>query len=194
MVTGDDREVITREAERIARMFWEAREDFVFVAETGSLEEALAKALAPDAARPYLISDSGDNPTAGGAGDVTWTLAHLLDRREFTDGSHTALVASVFDADAVAQAVAAGAGATVSLSAGARVDDGPHGPVEITGTVFSITEGDPDAGTQVVIAVGGLHAIITERRKPFHHLADFRMLGLEPTTADMVVVLSLIHI
>lgn len=188
VVTGDDREVITREAERIARIFWEAREDFVFVAETGSLEEALAKALAPDAARPYLISDSGDNPTAGGAGDVTWTLAHLLDRRELTDGSHTALVASVFDADAVAQAVAAGAGATVSLSAGARVDDGPHGPVEITGTVFSITEGDPDAGTQVVIAVGGLHAIITERRKPFHHLADFRMLGLEPTTADMVVV------
>lgn len=188
VVTGDDREVITREAERIARMFWEAREDFVFVAETGALEEALAKALAPDAERPYLISDSGDNPTAGGAGDVTWTLAHLLGHRELTDGSRTTLVASVFDADAVARAVAAGVGATVSLSAGARVDDGPHAPVEITGTVFSVAEGDPDAGTQVVIAVGGLHAIITERRKPFHHLADFRMLGLEPTTADIVVV------
>lgn len=36
--------------------------------------------------------------------------------------------------------------------------------------------------------MGGLHAIITERRKPFHHLSDFRMLGLEPTTADIVVV------
>lgn len=188
VVTGDDRDLIAREAERVARMFWEAREDFVFVAETGSLNDALASALAPDARHPYLISDSGDNPTAGGAGDVTWTLARLLDRPELTDGSRATLVASVFDADSVAQAVAAGVGATVALSAGAKVDDGPHGPVQITGTVFSITEGDPDAGTQVVIAVGGLHAILTERRKPFHHLQDFRMLGLEPTTADIVVV------
>ncbi|MBO9626144.1 MAG: M81 family metallopeptidase [Microbacterium sp.] len=188
VVTGDDREVIAREAERVARMFWDAREDFVFVAETGSLDEALEKALAPEARHPYLISDSGDNPTAGGAGDVTWTLAQLLARPELTDGSRTTLVASIFDGAAVAAAVEAGVGAEVTLSAGARVDDGPHGPVDITGTVFSITDGDPDAGTQVVIAVGGLHAIITARRKPFHHLDDFRMLGLEPTTADIVVV------
>ena len=188
VVTGDDREVIAREAERLAITFWEAREDFVFVAETGSLDEALASALAPEAPHPYLISDSGDNPTAGGAGDVTWTLAQLLDRAELTESPVTTLVASVFDAGAVAQAVAAGVGAPVSLTAGARVDDGPHPPVEITGTVFSITEGDPDAGTQVVIAVGGVHAIVTERRKPFHRLDDFRMLGLEPTTADIVVV------
>lgn len=188
VVTGDDREVIVRESERVARLFWDAREDFVFVAETGSLDEALDRALAPDARHPYLISDSGDNPTAGGAGDVTWTLAQLLARPELTDGSRTTLVASVFDAEAVAAAVEAGVGAEVTLTAGARVDDGPHGPVEITGTVFSITDGDVDAGTQVVIAVGGLHAIVTARRKPFHHLEDFRMLGLEPTTADVVVV------
>ena len=188
VVTGDDRDVIAREAERVARMFWEAREDFVFVAETGTLDEALDRALAPDAPRPYLISDSGDNPTAGGAGDVTWTLAQLLARPELTDGTRTTLVASVFDRDAVAAAVAAGVGARVTLTAGARVDAGPHGPVGLTGTVFSITEGDEDAGTQVVVAVAGLHAILTERRKPFHHLSDFRMLGLEPTTADIVVV------
>lgn len=188
VVTGDDREVIAREAERVARMFWEARQDFVFVAKTGSLDDALEEALAPGAPRPYVISDSGDNPTAGGAGDVTWTLAHLLLRPELTDGTHTTLVASIFDPRAVAEAVAAGVGATVTLSAGAAVDAGPHGPVEISGTVFSITDGDPDAGTQVVIAVGGLHAIVTARRKPFHHLSDFRMLGLEPTTADIVVV------
>lgn len=188
VVTGDDREVIVREAERIARRFWDAREDFVFVAQTGSLDAALERALAPGAARPYLISDSGDNPTAGGAGDVTWTLTELLKRPELTGGGVTTLVASVFDADAVAQAAAAGVGATVSLRAGARVDDGPSGPVTITGEVFSITPGDPDAGVQVVIAVGGLHAILTERRKPFHHLDDFRMLGLDPERADIVVV------
>lgn len=188
VVTGDDRELITREAERVARMYWDAREDFVFVAETASLAGALSEALAPRAPRPYVISDSGDNPTAGGAGDVTWTLTELLNRDELVSGGLTTLVASMFDADAVAAAVAAGVGEKVSLTAGAQVDAGPSGPVALTGTVFSITDGDPEAGTQVVVAVGGIHAIITERRKPFHHLDDFRMLGLDPEAADIVVV------
>lgn len=188
MVMGDDERVIAREAERVARMFWDAREDFVFVAPTATLEGALAKALAPDAARPYVISDSGDNPTAGGAGDVTWTLTELLKRSELVDGSRTTLVASIFDADAVEAARQAGVGASVSLVVGARVDSGPAGPVQITGEVFSLTEGDADAGPQAVIVVGGLHAIITSRRKPFHHLDDFRMLGLDPEAADIVVV------
>lgn len=188
VVTGDDRRLIAREAEQLARTFWDAREDFVFVAQTGTLDEAIDRALEPGARHPYLISDSGDNPTAGGAGDVTWTLAELLRRTELTDGSRTTLVASVFDPEAVARGVAAGEGAQVSVAVGARVDAGPHGPVEITGTVFSITDGDPVAGTQIVVAVGGLHAIVAERRKPFHHLDDFRMLGLDPTTADIVVV------
>ncbi len=65
VVTGDDEELIAREAERVARMFWDAREDFVFVAETGSLDEALEKALAPGAPHPYLISDSGGQPDSG---------------------------------------------------------------------------------------------------------------------------------
>ncbi|WP_309129428.1 M81 family metallopeptidase [Microbacterium sp.] len=188
VVMGDDEELIAREAERVARMFWAAREDFAFVAPTADLDGALQNAMAPGAARPYMISDSGDNPTAGGAGDVTWTLAQLLATPELVDGSRTTIVASIFDASAVATARTAGVGTRVTLTAGARVDDGPHGPVEITGEVFSITDGDPDAGTQAVIAVGGLHAIITERRKPFHHLDDFRMLGLDPEAADIVVV------
>ncbi|MGM1016070.1 MAG: M81 family metallopeptidase [Actinomycetota bacterium] len=188
VVLGDDRDLIAAEAERVARMYWDAREDFVFVAETASLEGALSAALAPGAPRPYVISDSGDNPTAGGAGDVTWTLGQLLDHPELTDGSRTTLVASIFDPDAVAAAAAAGVGARITISAGARIDHGPSGPVEIAGTVFSVTTGDETAGTQVVIDVGGLHAIVTERRKPFHHLDDFRMLGLDPQTADLVVV------
>lgn len=188
VVMGDDRELITEEAEHLARLFWEARENFVFVAPTATLTGALERALAPEAARPYLISDSGDNPTAGGAGDVTWTLTELLRRDELTDGSLTTLVASIFDSEAVEAARRAGTGASVTLRVGARVDDGPSGPLELTGTVFSITEGDPVAGTQAVIEVGGLHAIITSRRKPFHHLDDFRMLGLDPEAADIVVV------
>ena len=188
VVTGDDREVVAREAEDLARRYWDARADFRFVGPTATLHEALDLALAPGATRPYVISDSGDNPTAGGAGDVSWTLGELLAREDLRDSARTVVHASVFDAAAVAQAVAAGVGATVTLAVGGRVDPGPRGPVTITGEVFSITEDDPTAGTQVVIRAGGVYAIVTERRKPFHELRDFRMLGLEPTTADVVIV------
>jgi microcystin degradation protein MlrC len=188
IVTGDDPVVIAREAERLGRRYWDARADFAFVGPTATLDEALDQALADDAPRPFVISDSGDNPTAGGAGDVSWTLGRLLERADLADPARTVVAASVFDPEAVDTARAAGVGATVALRVGGRVDAGPRGPVEITGEVFSITEGDPVAGTQAVVRSGAVHAIVTERRKPFHHLDDFRMLGLEPERADIVIV------
>lgn len=188
IVTGDDRAVIAREAERLGRRYWDARDDFAFVGPTASLDSALDKALADGAPRPYVISDSGDNPTAGGAGDVSWTLGRLLERADLADPARTVLVASVFDPEAVRTAQSAGVGATVTLQVGGRVDAGPRGPVELTGEVFSVTEGDPVAGTQVVVRAGAVHAIVTARRKPFHHLDDFRMLGLDPEAADIVIV------
>ena len=64
---------VTEGAKSLAEHFWSVRNDFEFVAPTASLEEVLAKAIRSDK-KPYFISDMGDNPTAGGAGDVTWTL------------------------------------------------------------------------------------------------------------------------
>lgn len=188
IVTGDDPAVIAREAQRLGRRYWDARADFAFVGPTATLDEALDQALADDAPRPFVISDSGDNPTAGGAGDVSWTLGRLLERADLADPARTVVAASVFDPDAVDAARAAGVGATVTLRVGGRVDAGPRGPVELTGEVFSITEGDPVAGTQAVVRSGAVHAIVTERRKPFHHLDDFRVLGLEPERAEIVIV------
>lgn len=188
IVTGDDPAVIAREAERLGQRYWGARADFAFAGPTASLDEALDLALADDAPRPYVISDSGDNPTAGGAGDVSWTLGRLLERADLQDASRTVLAASVFDPEAVRAAEAAGIGATVTVHVGGRVDPGPRGPVEVTGEIVSITGGDPVAGTQVVVRRGAVHAIVTERRKPFHHLDDFRLLGLDPETADIVIV------
>ncbi|HEY9291925.1 MAG TPA: M81 family metallopeptidase, partial [Microlunatus sp.] len=145
VVTGDDQDVIAREAERLARLYWDAREDFVFVADALPLEQALDAALAEGAPRPFLISDSGDNPTAGGTGDVSWTLGELLQRPELSGSDRTVIHASIFDPVAIEAAVKAGVGATVQVELGGHVDGGPRGPVPMTADVFSITEGDPTA-------------------------------------------------
>ena len=188
VVTGDERELVTAEAERIARMLWQVREDFSFVAPAMQLADALELAVDANARRPFVISDSGDNPTAGGTGDVSWTLARLLEHDALTDGSLRCVHASIFDPAAVATAQAAGVGQTVELEVGGRVDATAEPPARLVGRVLSVTEGDPVAGTQVVVQCGGVHAIVTERRKPFHHLDDFLMLGIDPRQLDIVVV------
>ena len=81
-----------------------------------------------------------------------------------------------------------GAGAPVDVEAGARVDDGPHGPVRLRGVVEHVSEGDPDAGIVAVVRVGGLRVILTERRKPYHLERDFTSIGLDPRGTDVVVV------
>ncbi|WP_030902190.1 M81 family metallopeptidase [Streptomyces sp. NRRL F-5126] len=188
VVTGQDETAVSAGAERLARAFYDAREDFAFVAPTGTLDACLDDALAsPD--RPYFISDSGDNPTAGGAGDVTWGLERLLARAEFKDPSGpTVIYASVPGPAAVAAAEAAGVGASVTVTAGAEVDDRHSGPITVTGVVHAIRQGDRDAGTEVVLRVGSVYAILTKRRKPYHHEHDFTDLRLDPRGADVVIV------
>jgi microcystin degradation protein MlrC len=187
VVTGDDAAAVTAGAEKLARGFWAGRDDFEFVAPTATLDESVDRALA-STARPYFISDSGDNPTAGGAGDVTWGVTQLLARPEFQGTDYTVIYASVPGEAAVAAAVEAGVGGTVSVEAGALVDDRHSGPVRLDGIVRAIKHGDKHAETEVVIQVGSVHVIVTKLRKPYHLERDFTELGLDPRSADVVVV------
>lgn len=187
VVTGYDEETIAAHAESLARAFWDVREEFEFVGPPGTLEEAVQRALASETT-PYLISDSGDNPGAGGTGDVTWTLAHLLDTPELTgEDSPTTFIASIFDAPAIEILAGHRIGDAVSVDAGARVDSGPHGPAHIEGILENFTAGDPAGGRIAVIRVGGLRVIVTEFRKAYHDVADFLALGLDPEAGDIIV-------
>lgn len=187
IVTGHDEAATTVAAEELARAFWDARADFEFVGPPGTLDEGIAAGLAASET-PYLVSDSGDNPGAGGTGDVTWTLRELLAKPELTAAdAPVTLCASVFDAGAIATLRGHAVGDRVSLTVGARVDAGPSGPVRIDGVLHGLYEGDPDAGAIAVIRVGGLHAIVTEHRKAFHSTSDFEAIGLDPAAAQIIV-------
>jgi microcystin degradation protein MlrC len=188
MVTGDDKEAVTRTAEELARSFWSVRSQFGFVAPTASLEESLAKAIASDK-RPFVISDMGDNPTAGGAGDVTWTLQEILKRSEFkSENGPSVIYASIPGPELVREAEKAGIGGHVSALAGAAVDARYAPPIRLSGTVEAIRHGDPHAETEVVVRVGSVHVIVTQKRKPYHFEADFTRLGLNPRQTNILVV------
>jgi microcystin degradation protein MlrC len=188
MVTGDDREKVTRTAEKLANSFWEVRSEFKFIAPTASLSESLDKAI-ESKKQPFIISDMGDNPTAGGAGDVTWTLKEILAHPEFTSEKGPSLIyASIPGPDLVKKAVEAGVGGKVSAYAGAAVDDRFAPPLQLSGIVEAIAHGDRHAETEVVVKIGSVSVIVTKKRKPYHRERDFTRLGLNPRKTDIVVV------
>lgn len=188
VVTGWDESAISGGVEKLAEVFWDAHKDFKFVAPTGSFAECLDTALSSKS-RPFFISDSGDNPTAGGSGDVSWGLTQLLARPEFKKPSDsTVIYASVPGPNAIRTAVEAGIGSIVTVTAGAEVDNIHAGPLTMTGRVHSIKHGDKDAVVEVVLQVGSVFAILTQLRKPYHHESDFTDLDLNPRSADIVIV------
>jgi microcystin degradation protein MlrC len=188
MVTGDDKAKVTSTAERLAKSFWDAKSKFTFVAPTATLQESLDKAIA-SSKHPFFISDSGDNPTAGGAGDVTWTLKEILARPEFkTDKGPSLIYASIPGPEMVKKAIAAGVGGQVNEFVGAKVDARYAPPIKLKGTVTAIEQGDANAEVEVVVKVGSVSVIVTQKRKPYHKEIDFTRLGLQPRKFDIVVV------
>ena len=179
IATGSDRAVLEREAQKVAQRYWDARNEFQFGVSAGSIDECIEWALsAPEAC--VFISDSGDNPTAGGAGDTTVALAALL-----AHGAPSAVVASIADAPAIRTLLAAGVGAEVEVELGGKLDPITCQPLPVRGVVRHLAPGE---NTEAVLQIGGVHVIITERRRPYHFVADMQRLGLDPLAHKIVVI------
>jgi microcystin degradation protein MlrC len=188
MVTGDNQETVKIEAEALAAQFWAVRNEFDFVAPTASFEESITKAL-NSKQKPFIISDMGDNPTAGGAGDVTWTLRELLSQPAFQkEGGPQVIYASIPGPELITAAKKVGIGGQVSALVGAAVDNRYAPPILLNGKVVALREGDLHAETEAVVRVGSLDVIVTEKRKPYHYEKDFTQLDLNPREADILIV------
>ncbi|MDD2513435.1 MAG: M81 family metallopeptidase [Proteiniphilum sp.] len=185
MAYGDDREAVGKAAEKLARHFWDVRNEFAFVAPTTYLDEALEKALKSDK-KPFIISDMGDNPTAGGAGDVTWTLQELFKHPALQKSGKTLIYASVPGAEFVKKAIEAGVGAEVEGTAGAEVDNRFAPPIQLRGIVTAVKE--DSTNNEVVVKSGNISVIVTEKRNAYHYEKQFTDLGLKPREADILVV------
>jgi microcystin degradation protein MlrC len=164
------------------------RKDFDFVAPTTTFDKALQQAL-NSSAQPFILSDMGDNPTAGGAGDVTWTLRELLQHNAFkTNNGPELIYASLPGPELIEKALQLGVGKTVTEKVGAQVDDRYAPPLELTGTILAIHKGDVNAEVEVVVQVGSIKVIVTKKRKPYHYIKDFSNLNLDPSKTDILVV------
>jgi microcystin degradation protein MlrC len=139
---GDGAEAVDAAALELATALWEVRHEFEFVAPTGSFEECLETAIASDA-RPFWISDSGDNPGAGGADDTTHCLARLAARPEIRAGAVSALMVSLVDPATTDAAWEAGVGGRLEVLVGGRIDAREPGPVPLAVEVAALDASGP---------------------------------------------------
>ncbi len=187
VVTGTDTTAIAAAAERVARRYWAARERFTFGTPAGDASWCIDSALEPGPT-PVVISDSGDNPTAGGVGDVPHLLGHLVSHPKLREGGASAIFASIPDPDAVRAMVKAGTGAEVGVDLGGKLDPVNGSPLRVKGTVETVFLDDAVGGDLAVLRVGNVLVIVTSRRKPHHYLQDFTQLGLDPAACTVVAV------
>ena len=186
VVTGTDEEAIRGEALKIAKRYWDARAEFRFGVPTGTADWAIDEALKLNQ-KAVLISDSGDNPTAGGAGDVPYMVERLIARPDLASGERTAIVGAIASAEAVRAAKAAGIGGEVTVTIRGVNDPVNGSPLELTGVVYSIYENVPVGGDIAVIRHGGVYVIVPSRRKPYHHMREFANLNLDVQDFDLTV-------
>jgi len=212
LVTGLDKAVAERSCLSLATKMWDRRKEFRFGVRSGTIEEMLELAGSEAAKHaPVVISDSGDNPTAGGVGDVPTMVKCMGECNCLKDLS--CVTQGPVDAEAVSHCISAGVGETVQLIIGGKLDTVNASPALVTGVVHFVLQ-EPveyeinlEAGTDnpprmhtsrmptaAVLKMcipegrGAVYVTLTAERKPFHYEADFQVLQLEPAKQDIVVV------
>jgi microcystin degradation protein MlrC len=183
VITGTDRVAMERASVRLAQHYWDLRDQFVFGMETGSIKECVARAVASQT-RPVVLAESGDNPTGGGVGDRAEMLSALIDA-----GAKETIFAGIADAAATEAAYAAGLGGQLSLKIGASLDPSSQ-PAGVDAKVACLLPTEDTRLREAVLRIGGIDLVVTTRRRPFHNIADFTRLGLDPHGARIIAVKS----
>lgn len=188
VVSGTDPAVAEAAAKDQAAAIWGARHRFVI--DSVCAEPADSIRIARESpVHPVFVSDSGDNTTAGAAGDSTEFLQLLL-----SDGHDGALVAGITDPAAVAACMEAGAGTGVELTIGGKLDAVFSRPCTCRGLVVKLATDTPvsgeaaELGAQALVRIRNVDVVLQAGRRPFTKLSHFQALGIDPSMYTIIVV------
>ncbi len=170
---------------RLARLFFDARHEFTFSVDACEPSEALDRAWA-ERGRPVFVTDSGDNTTAGSAGDNASLLKLLLQK-----GMENVLLGGITDEPAVRACRACRTGSAIELDLGGTIEPAST-RTRVRGTL--LFKGDiegwhgENAGPCVVLRCAGIDVIVTARRTALTRPRIFEQLGCTPAGYRFVVV------
>lgn len=184
---------------RTCDLIWGFRHDY---AKPIELDACLARLKSrPAGGKPVVVADYSDNPGSGAYGDCTAVLAALL-----AAGLRNVALGALNDPQAACVLTEAGVGREVSLLIGGKADpETGGGPLEVTGTVMALSDGNfvyagpmftglPGAlGPSVCFRIQGIDVMIVSENYQMLDQNMFRAVGIEPTEKSIVVVKSMQH-
>ncbi len=179
---------------------WRRRDEFS-VTYLGPAEAVATAWRAVGPGGPVVVADYADNPGGGAYGDATGLLAAMLEARV-----ENSVFANLRDPAAVEAMHRAGAGATMTLDLGGRLDPNRGGgPLRLSGTVVSVSDGRfryqgpmytgarGSVGPAAVFRVGGIDVVSATYNA---QILDQQMLmsqGIDPRQNAIVAVKSMHH-
>ena len=172
-------------ANKLAKLFYDVRYDFQFLVETATPEDAIRLAI-EDMDHQVFLSDSGDNTTAGAAGDNAYMINRLK-----AAGAKNVLVAGIADEVACDLCYGTEIGQTVTVEVGGSLDVNSEKAV-LTGTlvhkgdILSYTGGN--AGPSATLDCGDMTVVITKYRASMCRPDIFASVDLDLRPFKIVVV------
>lgn len=165
-------------------------------------EEAVRKAMeiAKTASRPVVISDTQDNPGAGGSSDTTGMLRALV-----ACDAQDAALGNFHDPAAARLAHAAGEGAEITLALGGKSGRPDDSTYTVTAVVETLSDGrvhltGPFYGGKVLqmglsacLRIGGVRVVVTSHISQMADRNYYRMVGIEPEAQKILVNKSSVH-
>ncbi|MGJ8529877.1 M81 family metallopeptidase [Maritalea sp.] len=194
VVTDNDQALAETIAEEMAEFVWKIRAEFE-EREAMPVDDAVRAADAEEKGL-VVISDTGDTVFGGAAGDSNVILESVLRL-----GIESKVLIPMISKKAVAELVAAGEGAEITLDLGGCTATEFFKPLTVTGKVRKIADGSAarvegynhqdivNMGRVVIFETGPVTLLITELRGVAGNLPSvYRIFGIEPTDYKIAVV------
>lgn len=197
---GETQDVADKAADDLKALIDASEEAFagkVYTPDEGVKE---AMRIAATATRPVILSDTQDNPGAGGDSDTTGMLRALVD-----NDAQNAALGLLYDPDAALAAQAAGVGATIRIALGGKSNIPGDAPFETDFVVEALSDGFTRVsgpyygdtlmrlGPSACLRVGGVRIAVASHKVQMADRDLFRYLGIEPETASILVNKSSVH-
>lgn len=193
VVTDDDAALARREAERLGRLMYEARQDLL--PRMWSIDQALDAVLKTPGF--VVIADTADNAGGGAPSDNVSVLREMLRR-----GMREAASGCYWDPVAVGVCVEAGLGSRLSIRLGGKSGPASGDPIDLAVTVRGIRKDHDQAalggsraqfGLSVWLEADGVDIVVTSRRSQTFAPDAFTGLGIDLGSKRLVVVKSSQH-
>jgi microcystin degradation protein MlrC len=198
-VAEKDQKLAQRCANQLAAEFLKRKQQFFIRLPRPA--DGLKRALKTEGTGPAIVLDPADNPLSGGIGDTPALFQALLEANP-PAGS---VFAFFWDPPLVEVCHQAGVGATIEAKLGGRVTLDFGLSVPVRARILKLTDGKfrnegpyehklaADVGRTVLVEVGNIQVIVTERCQTPNDPAYFRLHGIEPESVPLLCVKAKNH-